>query len=258
MKAVLHTNSAYFNSGDWTTEKAQHFDMMNIMNSFNEAYDYARGKELEFYHSFFPEVQTYEAFIKKLRELFRKAGGDGERIRGLSNANLRQFTPNQSLKAQVEYQIIVTGDLCTRIPVELMATNNVSVKGGPIYLTLNLDSVKTIKNIVNTELGRHFNDKTSDSMRNLKHWFEEITKDEVTKQLTNNVTLTKKEVNQEVVISDKVEGFLFAKNLSKEQRQAYLNGYYGPGLQKQFQQEMQKALNNIKDFCYFMIKNAVC
>ena len=251
MKAVLHTNSAYFSSGAWAAEKAQHFSLMNIMNSFNEAYDYARRKELDFYHSFFPEVQTYEAFIKKMRELFQKAKGDGERIQSLSNTNLKQFTPNQPLKAQVEYQITVTGDLCNRIPIELMATDNASVSGGPIYLTLNLDSVKTIKNIVNTELGRHFNDKTSDSMRNLKHWFKEITKDEVSKQLTSNVTLTKKEIsNQDVVISDKVEGFLFAKNLSKEQRQAYLNGYYGPGLQKQFQQEMQRALDNIKNFIF--------
>lgn len=250
MKAVLHTNSAYFSSGDWAAEKAQHFDMMNIMNSFNEAYDYARGKELEFYHSFFPEVQTYEAFIKKLRELFRQAKGDGERIKGLSNINLKQFVPNQSLKAQVDYQITITGDLSEQIPIELLASDNVSVKGGPIYLNLNIDSVKAIKYAVNTELGRHF-DPENTNMRNLKQWFNEIAEENVVKQLSDNISISKKTTAaKDIIISDKVEGFLFAKNLSKEQRQAYLNGYYGPGLQKQFQQEIQKALNSIKDFIF--------
>lgn len=250
MTGVLHTNSAYFSSSNWMVEKAQHFDIKNIMISFNEAYDYAKGEELKFYHSFFPEVNSYEAFIAKLRQLFANAQGDGRRIQGLSNPNLKQFVPNQSLKAQVDYQIIVTGDLSEQIPVELLASDNVSVKGGPIYLTLNIDSVKTIKHLVNTEMGRHFNDKNA-NMRNLKQWFNEIATEGVVSQLSNNISITKTTTaNKDIVISDQVEGFLFAKNLSKEQRQAYLNGYYGPELQKQFRQEMLKALDNIKNFIF--------
>ena len=174
MTGVLHTNSAYFSSGHWMAEKAQHFDISNIMSSFNEAYNYAKEQELNFYHSFFPEINTYEAFILELRKLFAQANGDGERIRKLSNANLNQFVPKQSLKTQIQYKLTITGDLSKQIPIELLASDKVSVEGGPVYVNLDINSVKTIKNIINTEAGRHFDDVNSTNMRNLKQWFEEI------------------------------------------------------------------------------------
>lgn len=250
MTGVLHTNSAYFSSTNWMSEKAEHFNIMNIMNSFNDAYNYAREQELNFYHSFF-DVNTYEAFIQALRDLFREARGDGERIRSLANANLSTFIPKQSMKAQINYQLTITGDLCKQIPIELLASNNISVDGGPIYLNLNTNSVKTIKNIVNQELGRRFDNENSYNMRNLKQWFNQITAEKATEKLTENITITKTSVaNKDIIISDKIEGFLFANNLDKKQKEAYLKGEYGAGLQKQFEDEMKQALNKIKNFIF--------
>ena len=250
MTGVLHTNSAYFSSGNWGSEKTQHSSLLNIEASFNEAYNYARQAELNFYHSFFPDVNTYEAFIAKLRELFAKAEGDGQRIKNLSNANLNQQYMPKGFNNSFTYQIIVTGDLSERIPIELMASDNVSVEGGPIYVNLNLESVTTIKSIINQELGRSFNDKNF-NMRNLKHYFKEVAEENVIKQLTDNLSITKVPLsNKNIIIKDEIEGFLFAKNLTKEQRQAYINGDYGSGLQKQFIQEMQNALNKIKNFIF--------
>lgn len=251
MTGVLHTNSAYFSAGgNWSVTKD--FSMMDIMSSFNEAYNYAKERELEFYRTIFPNdnIQTYQQFIIKLRTLFRDAKGDGMRIQGLSNSNLRQIVPNQSMKAQVQYQVIITGNLCEKIPIELIAPKNGSVEGGPIYLTLDSKSISTIKQVLKDEFKRNFDPESSD-MRNLKNLFRDIVEKKTVEQLSTNFIVTKApNSTKEIVIPGELEGFLFANNLDKKQRQAYLNGDYGTGLQKQFEQEMRNALAKVKTFIY--------
>ena len=53
-----------------------------------------------------------------------------------------------------------------------------------------------------------------------------------------------------MVIDDRIEGFLFAQDLNKEQREAILKGEYGHEVKTQFQKEMGEALNKIKNFIF--------
>ena len=216
-RAVLHTKSAYYmakSGGRWIAQTKSHFTESDIKSRFIDGYDYAKEQELKFYHSFFPNVNTYEAFIAELRKLFSQAKGDGERIESLSNKNLRQFMPKGTNQPQFTYQVIITGKLSEQIPIELIAPSNGSVKGGPIYLTLNLGSVNAIKSAINKELGRKkFND-ISPNMRNLRRWFDEIVGDSITQSLTQNISITKTpNANRNAVITGNLDGFLFAKNL---------------------------------------------
>lgn len=257
MNRVLHTNSVYFNNRGWTSKEKREFNAFDIMASFDAAYEYARKQELAFYHSYF-DVNSYEAFIKELRSLFAKAEGDGQRIKNLSNAGLKQI-PNVadalSINTKFSYKILIKGDLCEKIPFELLNSDTVHVKGDPIYITLNMNSTQAIKNVINKEFGTRFHYKTSHSTYDLRRWFElmlkDITKEEVTKKLSENIFLTRqKATEKDAVISDELKGFLFAKDLSAEERQAYLRGDYGPEARRQFQQEMGKALEQIKDFIF--------
>ena len=252
MNGVLHTNSAYYNDIDWSIEQALHFSDLDIDVSLNEALDYAKQQELLFYHSYFKDVNDYDTFIIRMRKLFANANEDGKRIQNLGNANLNSYIPKDSLKPQFSYQLTITGDLCQQIPIELLNSENVQVEGGPIYLTLNLESVGVIKQLINKEVGHRRFREESLSMQKLQQWFgQQIVNEGVAKQLTDNISITKTKINNHnIAVQDEIEGFIFAKNLDKKQRQAYLNGELGPGLQKQFQEEMQKALNKIKDFIF--------
>lgn len=259
-RGVLHTNSAYYygiGTGiDWGIEKIQHFSELDIKVSFDEAYEYAQGEELKFYHSYFPDVNTYEAFIAKMRSLFNKAGDDGARIKKLSNINLNQVMPNPKIKTSIQYQLTITGDLCNEISLKSLNSDNVRVEEDAIYVNLNLRTVQPIKEAINKDLGynryNRFNDEFSTNMRNIKQWFNTVaTQNEVATQLTNNITITKRPVSEkERIISDELEGFLFAQNMSKEQRLACMNGDYGKEAQHQFKQEMGQALKKIKDFIF--------
>lgn len=263
-KAVLHTNSSYYSSlsgSRWLAQKETHFTESDIEADFAEAYDYAKEQELKFYHSFFSDVHTYEEFIRKMRELFKKAEKDGERIRNLSNFNLSDYIPKQSNLPQYKYQIIITGkNLCEQIPLELLSSDNVSVKGGPIYLSVDLTNLSTIKEVVNRDLGKKRFNPSSSNMRNIKDWFNETigetVEQEATEKLTENIVVSRTKINpnQKQILEDEIEnGFLFSSDFgkgAKQKRQAILNGYYGDGYQKKFEQEMQEAISKIKNFIF--------
>ena len=254
MGRVLHTNSAYFNNKGWTSKEKREFNALDIMSSFDAAYEYARKQELAFYHSYF-DVDSYEAFIKELRSLFAKAGNDGQRIKSLSNAGLKKIAPELSINTKFSYRLIIKGDLCEKIPFELLNSDTVHVDGEPVYITLNIKSAQAIKSVINKEFGTQFHHRTSSGTRDLRRWFEQMLKstaeEEVVKELSQNVTLTRQTASdKDIIVSDELKGFLFAKDLSAEERQAYLRGDYGSEARKQFQQEMGKALEQIKNFIF--------
>lgn len=254
MNGVLHTNSAYFNNGGWTSKEKREFNAFDIMNSFDAAYEYVRKQELDFYHSYF-DVNSYEAFIKELRSLFEKARGDGQRIKSLSNVGLKKIAPELSINTKFSYKLMIKGDLCEKIPFELLNSDTVHVEGDPVYITLNIKSAQAIKNVINQEFGTHFHHRTSSGTRDLRRWFEQMlentAEEEITKSLSDSVILTRQKTSdKDIIVSDELKGFLFAKDLSAEERQAYLRGDYGPEARKQFQQEMGKALEQIKNFIF--------
>lgn len=107
---VLHTDHTKF-SGSYlkgSEERGNYDKIDNITNDFNDAYDYALKQEKKFYQKFF-EVDTFEQFIGKLKEIFGGAEQDGKRIAKLGNYNLTGLLDNDevTLSQNLTYEIII-------------------------------------------------------------------------------------------------------------------------------------------------------
>lgn len=258
---LLHTKSSYFFKngggayGKGTQERKEYFKQSKINIEFNSAYEYAKKQEQQFYHSFFPEVNNYEEFIAKMRELFSKAEGDGSRIRGLANANLSKYVPTRDIQIQPDYQIVITGDISKKLPFEQLASETVSVEsGGNLYIAVNSDSSTLVKEIMNSLAGKNRFHVDSPDLKRVKQLFSEMIGDKASQVIGNNIILTqsnsttKNNVPIKGSLAFEIGGFPF--QWKKTEIQKFLNGSYGPDAMKQFEKEMKEALSEIKNFIF--------
>lgn len=229
----LHTSSSYFQSvphfkqGDFKVN----FKAKNIAADYKAALDHAKKQEQGVYQSFFPGVTTYEAFIKKLRELFAGVGN----LRALSNASLKNDIIIKNEKQQFDYQIIITQEMAQAIGIKVH-TDMVDIDTGDIYLdTSNASELKIIKQIINyvKKLPDNYKDKYnpfnrshiysrtgfktgSSSTEALDRWLNQelqaIAKDNEfvwEKILMDGITITRKSPNGQTIektVAEKIRG----------------------------------------------------
>lgn len=159
---VLHTNSAHAKGlGLKEAEFNYRRDFKDDWNAdLNAALEYAKNREVEFYHSIFPEVNDFKTFMKKIRELFQGAEEDSLCIRGLSNSNLRGYLPDFLIENNITYQIEITGDLVNNLGKYFKKLNskNITVNNTELYAIINLnkDTVTDIKKFLNDNIGTHY------------------------------------------------------------------------------------------------------
>ena len=107
---VLHTNSSYFNGSflKGSAERGNYKNETNINRDFDDAYNYALTQEKRFYSKFFDDVETFEDFIGRLKDIFGGAEQDGKRIAKLGNANLKSLLDDDdvTLSQNLTYEII--------------------------------------------------------------------------------------------------------------------------------------------------------
>ena len=231
----LHTNSSYFKKENFfkadknDSAYKELFSAANIADDYMKAIDYARSKELAFYHSIFPGVSDYEHFMIELRKLFNDCNKIGEKIDRLSNASFKgdYYFPTNS--QEFDYVVIIDATDLSKygIKMEEINTDTVTFEGGEYYLQINnLEDLKFIKRIINKIKAvpeeyeenyqpfrrSHIRNTTpfkesSESTKALRKYIdkelEEIAEEGVknlSKEISRGVTLTRTPAGEEVVI----------------------------------------------------------
>lgn len=151
---VIHTKSSY--APDLSVSIVNGKDSMSI--NIQGAIAHLRDKELQFYHSFFPEVNSLEGFLKKVRELFEANEKDRQIFEGFTNANLQKFLPDYKPPVfERGYKITFIGD-AQNINFEKLNTQNdsiiVEVLKGEKSISVVPENAQIIKKIINAGLNR--------------------------------------------------------------------------------------------------------
>ena len=126
-------------------------DKDKIDLSYDDAIEYLRGKELDFYHSFFPEVNDLDTFLQKIRELFNKNQQDRKILDGFTNANLKKLLPDYKPPVfERGYVLNITGD-STLIDFTFKS-ETVQILNGKLYVSVIPENAQLIKRLLNEGL----------------------------------------------------------------------------------------------------------
>lgn len=151
---VIHTKSSY--APDLSVNISNGKDVVSI--NIQDAISHLREKELQFYHSFFPEVNTLEGFLAKIRELFKNNEEDRRIFENFTNANLQKFLPDYKPPVfERGYKITFIGD-SKKINFEKLNTQNdsviVDVLKGEKNISIVPENAQIIKKLINIGLNR--------------------------------------------------------------------------------------------------------
>lgn len=173
----------------------------NVSLSYQQAYDYLRGQELAFYHSFFPTVNDLESFLEKVRELFRKNEKDKAILDGLTNVNLKRFLPDYEPPVfERGYRLVIHGDSAL-IDFTKLNSENIEVDdNGQIYISVVPENAQFIKSILNKALGR----KGENGSRNKINAFDD-SNNKITTNLSKMLRLTEQQQSKNITGALKVE-----------------------------------------------------
>lgn len=153
---VIHTNSSYGPALSAEVRSGNY----DLYVYYFSAYNHLRSAELSFYHQFFPDVDTIDEFLNRIRELFKNAEGVEEYLKRFTNANLSKLLPKKLPYFEQGYQIEIDGDL-EKIIFDYDGPS--CHMEGDLYLAINPENVQLIKHILNTVLNRSGNNKFQDS-----------------------------------------------------------------------------------------------
>lgn len=157
MSGVLHTDSEKFSNtssyvGEVGVETRKNlFDSSVITADLLNAYAYALGRERDFYH-LYTNANTYEEFLAEVREIFKGAKGDAEKIRNLSNFNLSQekYIPKDWNKKSATRVTLIIESNPLELDLDKFNFTGVNIKGTlekgeKLFIQLDENTVKDMK-----------------------------------------------------------------------------------------------------------------
>lgn len=225
-------------------------DKDKIDVSYDDAIEYLRGKELEFYHSFFPEVNDLDTFLQKIRELFNKNQQDRKILDGFTNANLKRLLPDYKPPVfERGYVLNITGD-STLIDFTFKS-ETVQILNGKLYVSVIPENAQLIKRLLNEGLKRKgytsFDDTNNNISRNLNNILK-LTEGQTSKAIGDlfTVTIDKKPIKKDIKEFDVI------KFASKKDGSGYWTKKELQELSKSNPKEIQKIREEIKQAVKYM------
>lgn len=245
---LIHTDSAYAPGLSVYVGQGNY----SLDDLYRDAYDNLRTAEVAFYHQFYSDVNTIDAFIERLRKLFEDAQQDAEYLKRFTNANLSKFLPNNpTFYFEQGYNIEMTGD------VEKIALDFKGPSGymkGDLYLAINPENAQLIKHILNVGLKRRGNNQFQDN-DNITRDLVTILRDRKAEGLFTIVASTspqdKKDSNFDITNVSKTE-------YNKENIDRMLKDTSAAGKERlsQLRMEARKSFYAMKNFLFSQISGA--
>lgn len=141
-----------------------------------------RAKEIAFYNSFIPGCNSYEAFIKALRELFKNMAMDANVLKAFRNADIEKEFKNFGL--EIGYKLNEGIEITYSLKEEEIDIKNllsgipgVEVEGGKITISKDVDEdIVIIKKVFNSVLGTKFDTqgKGKNNKRRLNEFLDKV------------------------------------------------------------------------------------
>lgn len=223
--------------------------------SYDDAISYLRGKELDFYHSIFPEVNDLDGFLAKIRELFKINEEDRKIFESFSNANLKRLLPDYKPPVfERGYTLNIIGD--SQLIDFTFKSETVQSLNGKLYISIIPENAQLIKRLLNEGLKRKgyttFNDTNNNISRNLNNILK-LTEGQTSKNIGDvfTVTLDKKPINKSVKDFDVVK-FALKKDGSGHWTKKELQKLYesNPKEIQKIREELTQSIKYIHDFLF--------
>lgn len=223
--------------------------------SYDDAITYLRGKELDFYHSFFPEVNDLDTFLKKIRDLFDANHQDRIILDNFTNANLKKLLPDYKPPVfERGYVLNIIGD--SSLIDFTFKSETVQILNGKLYVSVIPENAQLIKRLLNEGLKRKgytaFDDTTNNISRNLNNILK-LTEGQISKNIGDifTVTIDKKPIKKNIKDFDVIK-FATKKDGSgywtKKELQELSQS--NPKEIQKIREEIRQAVKYIHDFLF--------
>lgn len=210
---------------------------------YNQAYLFLKGKEQQFYHQFFPDVNTIDEFLNRIRERLKAAESDKKIFEQFSNANLNKYMPDQ------ETPFFEQGYIITFIGCSETVDCNKGNMSGSFTINVTPDNLSQIQNELNSRLGRNSRtsfrsqDITSDLINTLKRGLNGGDLQKVFKITSGKAPIGLQQKSFNVKVFSK-----WTKNQLKNIRND--NTPEGKQYAEKVKKEVKKALDMMYDFLF--------
>lgn len=223
--------------------------------SYDDAITYLKGKELDFYHSFFPEVNDLDTFLKKIRDLFDSNRQDRVILDSFTNANLKKLLPDYKPPVfERGYVLNIIGD--SSLIDFTFKSETVQILNGKLYVSVIPENAQLIKRLLNEGLKRKgyttFDDTTNNISRNLNNILK-LTEGQISKNIGDifTVTIDKKPIKKNIKDFDVIK-FATKKDGSgywtKKELQELSQS--NPKEIQKIREEIKQAVKYIHDFLF--------